>query len=289
MLGNPASKTCRESELPKQQKRLWRPSPAVNMECYSIRQYWEERGEKKHKVHQVKAIWCTPPISCWLCKLILRQNWIGLMKILKAPNHHEIMLYRDDDTHSVTPFQDTPRLSSQRCRQAGAGAVLWCFSGSLQLCHTMALSCLHRVFIPTSQSNSHHAPRSLTEFSAHYQKHTVRAEGFTKALSARSTIVQTNNKLINSVGRLGAFWQHSHQVQVDNTHLWTAEPEAVKWDSEDHPASAGSSSLLLQQCSPEDWDPRIHLIMLRSLCVMSAPSLQGCSSADPGTTMFGAA
>lgn len=108
------------------------------------------------------------------------------MKILKAPNRHEIMLYKEkDNTHSVTPFQDTPRLSSQRCHQAGAGAVLWCFSGSLQLCHTMALSCLHRVFIPTSQPNGYHAPRSLTDILAHYQKYTVTADGFTKALSAQ--------------------------------------------------------------------------------------------------------
>lgn len=35
----------------------------------------------------------------------------------------------------------------------------------------------------------------------------------------RTIIVQTNIKMIDNISRLGAFWQHSHQVKVGNTCL----------------------------------------------------------------------
>ena len=153
--------------------------------------------------------------------------------------------------YSVTSFRNTTssQLPSSCCRQAGATAVLWYFSGPLPaLCHTVALSCLHRVFITKSQFDSHNAPRLLAEISASYQKHRVKADGLTKALTTQihhsANKHQTDKYYWETRGFLAAFTPGSGRQHPSFKQL--SQKQQNKTVKNILPQEA-SSSLLLQQ------------------------------------------
>lgn len=123
--------------------------------------------------------------------------------------------------------------------------------------HVVALSCCRWGSEPQASPEPPRAEVTRWNFTQHL-KHPLKGDGFTKACSPAIHNNAHQHQTNKSCRETGAFCQHLHQGQVGITCLWNGWAWSSRIRQQRIPFSR-FLPLLLEQWSPRDWDPRLHL------------------------------